>query len=108
MVVAALYALYHNVEGAIGEWLAEDVFAWSYTPLKGGLYGGIIVVSVQALVLMFAPHLLLPTPLAPHTVFLSSFLGVVAAAYAAFSYIVVRTAGPVTSYGLTYALGAYM
>jgi hypothetical protein len=96
------------VEGDVIGWLRDDVFAWSYTPLKGGLYGAIIISTVVYLLVLFAPHLVTNVDVGDAvTRFLLRYSAVAGLAYSAATYVFVRTAGPVSSYALTIALLAY-
>ncbi len=107
--LVAVYGLYHNVEGDVIGWIWEDVFAWSYTPLKGGLYGAIIIAALSFGVLLMAPRLLFPDA-GPSGVtgFLITYLGVSGLAWNAGAYVLTRTAGPASSYAVSVALAVYV
>ncbi len=106
--LVAVFGLYHNVEGDVIGWIREDVFAWSYTPLKGGLYGAIIVSSLLQLLLLFAPHVVTDIVPSGVTGFLITYNGVSGLAWTAGAYVLTRTAGPVSSYALSVALAVYV
>jgi hypothetical protein len=106
--LAAVYGLYHNVEGDVIGWIREDVFAWSYTPLKGGLYGATIGGALAHGAFLIAPNLVTSAVPAGMTGFLMTYLGVSGLAWGAAGYLMTRTAGPATCYAVSVAMSAYM
>lgn len=112
MAVLAFSAIRSDCDGDIVSWLREDVFTKSYTPIKGGLYGAVLVFIAIAGLFFFRPQAVgigsdnaaFATPTAQ---LMMTFVATTSVAFSGAVYIFTRTSGPYSSAAALAVFGAF-